>query len=247
MVLSIHASYFATDAEYQGGRQYLLHLIGLDENGDEATIKMSIGPDWDSGDGGNTVTHPTKKQQNINGSTIYGHWLSHALEIPELVAVLRSRGGPTNAKVWEGLIIHLQEREIKFGRTIEPQQRLMPTEYFGLITDAAPMSPNGALPAQGIPNVPIVPEIVPAFPPPGQPAPPTVITDPSALLAAARASQAAAAAPVNPTYVKYFEMAKVMEWPVFLATALADAEVLADDELAQQIVNQNLLYTQARS
>lgn len=248
MVLSIVASYFATDAEYQGGRQYLLHLIGYDELGEEATLKMSVGADWESSDGGNTITHPTKKQQNINGSTIYGHFLTHALEIPDLVTVLRGRGGPTNAKVWEGLILHLQEREIKFGKTIEPQQRLMPTEYFGLVADA-PNPNNTQAPTppatQGIPTVPQAPVITPAYDPPQgvQPA----AMDPAAMLAAARAQASQAQAPVNPLYQKYFDLAKTTDWPAFLQAALADNAVLADEELAQQIINQGLLWTQARS
>jgi hypothetical protein len=237
MVLSIHDAYFAPDAEYQGGRVLLLHLIGLDELEEPQTLKLSIGADWETPDGGNTVTHPTKKQQRINGSTIYGHWISHAQEIPALVAELQQRpGGPINSKVWAGLILHLQERDLVFGRNIEPQKRLMPTEYFGLIA----VSPNGNVPnvqmatlqqlPMGIPQVPVA-----------------AVVDPSALIAQARAQAAAQSAPASPLYQKYFDLARTVEWPIFLATALADPEVLADDELAQQCADQSQLYTMART
>lgn len=255
MVISVYDAYFATDAEYQGGRQYLLHLIGTDEKTEPVTLKMSVGADWQSADGGVTITHPTKQKQRINSSTIYGHWITCASEIPELVAELQRRpGGPTNAKVWEGLIIHATEREIKFGKTIEPQMRLMPAEYFGLIQEVqAP---------QGIPNVPPTPLVQPAYAPPPAPAyvppvapvaaqigiaPVPVVDDGQAALAAARAAAANTAAPVNPLYQHYWELAKVTEWGPFLAAALADTNVLQDEELAQQIVNQGLLWTQARS
>lgn len=250
MVLQIHAAYFATDADYQGGRQFLIHLIGTDENNEEATLKMSVGADWDSADGGVTITHPTKKQQRINQSTIYGHFISHAQEIPDLVAELQNRpGGPTNAKVWEGLILHLQEREIKFGRNIEPQQRLMPTEYFGLIQDAVPgtvapvpQAPVAMAPV-GVPQVPITNVPAPVAPP----AAPVAAVDPQALLAAARANAAAPAPTGNPMYDKYVSLARTTDWPTFLATALADPEVLADDEFAQQVINEGSLYTSARA
>jgi hypothetical protein len=232
MVLSIHAAYFAPDAEYQGGKVLLLHLIGTDELSEPVTVKMSAGADWQTADGGNTITHPTKRQQVINGSTIYGHWISHCQEIPELINVLRTRGNPTNAKIWEGLIIHTEERELKFGKNIEPQRRLMPTEYFGLVSDS---------PSATIPSVP-----QPSTPPPPAPAVPSPVVDPAALLAQARAAKAA---PSNgsPLYNEMLQLARTLDWPTFLATALADDRVLADDELAQQCVDESLLYASARA
>jgi hypothetical protein len=140
------------------------------------------------------------------------------------------------------LILHLQERELKFGKNIDPQLRLMPTEYFGLIADAPvatqpqlqPQPPVAGLmtppPTQGIPSVP----------PPSTP-------DPAALLAQARAAQAAATNGSSPLYNELVELAKVNDWPTFLATVLSDARVLADDELAQQAIDQTQLYNNARS
>lgn len=240
MVISIHAAYFSVDADYQSGRQYLLFLIGTDENTEPVEIRMSVGADWASADGGVTITHPTKRKQTINASCIYGHWISHAQEIPELVNVLRGRGNPTNAKVWEGLILHLQESEIKFGRNIDPQMRLMPTEYFGLIEDSTPAN---------IPFVPPAPVVTPPLGAPQVPTPvPAPAMDPAALIAQARAkANQGPTSTGNSLYDKYFTLAKETEWGVFLATALADSEVLADDELAQQIVDQSQLYTQARA
>jgi hypothetical protein len=236
MVLSIHAAYFSPDAEYQGGQQYLLWLIGLDENQDEATLKMSVGADWTSSDGGTTITHPTKKQQYINGSTIYGHFITAAMEIPELQAEVRKRAlGPLNAKVWEGLIIHFTEHELKFGKNIDAQMRLMPTEYFGLISEAAPTT---LPPVQTAPPVAAPPVVAP---------PPVAVTDPAVLLAQARAAQAQAKPTGSPLYEELVSLAKVSDWPSFLNTVIADPRVLADDELALQAMDQSQLWTQANT
>ena len=86
MDLTIHAAYFGNNADYQGGVPTVLYLIGNDEAGDSIEMFMSVGADWSSADGGATITHPTKKF--VNKNTIYGHWLQHALEIPELKAAL---------------------------------------------------------------------------------------------------------------------------------------------------------------
>lgn len=261
MVLQVFDAYFAPDADYQGGRQLLLHLIGVDELAEPQTLKLSIGADWETADGGTTVTHPTKKQQRINASTIYGHWISSAQEIPELVAELQRRpGGPTNAKVWEGLILHLLEKEITFGRNIDPQKRLMPAEYFGLISDSP--AANGQVPAPPasvppVPPAPVATAPAPAptgIPPVPAPAAPAPAMDPAtaALLAQARANAAALApqtapAPTgNPLHDKYVTLALSTDWSTFLATALADTEVLADDEFAGQVIS-GALYNQARA
>ncbi len=110
MVLSVHGAYFAPHAEYQEGKQLMLWLLGVDENNEPAELRMSIGADWQTPDGGNTITHPTKKKQHINQSSIYGHWISHCFEIPDLSKVLFERGGPTDARIWVNLIIHVQAR-----------------------------------------------------------------------------------------------------------------------------------------
>lgn len=233
MVASITDAYFAPDAEYQGGRVLLLHLIGIDETGEAFTLKLSAGADWETADGGNTITHPTKKQQRINSSTIYGHWIANAQEIPELVDELQRRpGGPLNAKVWEGLIIHLLLKEIRFGRNIDPQQRLMPAEYFGVME-----SQPDPVAVQGVPFVPVTPA-----PPVAQPSP----IDPQLLLAQARAQAAAPTNGSSPLYNELVNLAKTLDWPQYLATVLADPRVLADDELAQQAIDQNQLYNSAR-
>src|SRR5579872_6617321 len=107
MVISIQGAYFAPHADYQGGQQLMLWLLGTDEATEPVEIRMSIGADWQTSDGGTTVQHPTKRKQHFNKSSIYGHWIQSCFDIPELAKVLIDRGSPTNAKVWIDLVLHL--------------------------------------------------------------------------------------------------------------------------------------------
>ena len=43
----------------------MVWLLGVDENDEPAELRMSIGSDWQSPDGGTTIVHPTKKKQHI--------------------------------------------------------------------------------------------------------------------------------------------------------------------------------------
>jgi hypothetical protein len=124
----------------------MLQLQGIDEDGNPVDTRLSVGADWQTDDG-NIITHPTKKAQHINKNSIYGRWLSHSFEIPELAKVLIERAsqlsgteiGPRDARIWIDLVLHLQIRTLEFGRNIDPQQRLMPTEFLGL-ADSAPVT-----------------------------------------------------------------------------------------------------------
>lgn len=224
MVLSIHSAYFSPHADYQGGNAFLLFLIGTDENDEPVETRMSVGGDWTSSDGGKTITHPTKTR--INKSTIYGHWIQHSLEIPELAKTLMERGAPTTAAIWEGLILHLQIQEISFGRNLDPQQRLMPTEYMGEV-DSQPQ----------LTVVPPTTTVAPAAPAPA--------TDPQAILAAARA-KAAAANNTSPLHATMLALAgSSPDFATFVTAAFENPDVLADDELAVQVADENGIWAAA--
>src|SRR5271165_1087112 len=111
MVITIHSSYFAPHADYQDGHVLLLFLIGTDESNEPVEIRMSVGADWTTVDG-TTISHPTKKRQQINKNSIYGHWLNFSFQIPELARVLIDRSetlggnGPRDARLWNDLILH---------------------------------------------------------------------------------------------------------------------------------------------
>jgi hypothetical protein len=235
MILSIHSAYFSTHADYQEGKALLLFLLGTDEAEEAVEIRMSVGADWATADGGKTITHPTKKVQKINKNSIYGHWIEHCFQIPALTEELISRNlPPTAAAVWDGLILHLQLREISFGRNIDPQTRLMPTEYLGLTSELEPITIQVATPTTAP---------VPA-PAPATPASAPVLTPKQRIEAAkAAATQATAASNGSPLYAEMVELAKSSsDFATFLNAALAREEVLADDALAEQVADETKLW-----
>jgi hypothetical protein len=230
MVFQVHSAYFAPHADYQEGKQLMLWLIGLDETEEPYELRMSIGADWQSPDGGNTITHPTKRKQHINKSSIFGHWIAYCFEIPELAQTLISRGGPTDARIWIDLTLHLQLKTLSWGPNIPDQERLMPTGFMGLTSQLAPGNVPPAAPAPPVATAPPAP--APAAVPPAAPAPTDQVFDPAAALAAARA----AAAPQqngSPLFQRAVQLAQAaQDFPTFVGAALADTNILADDELA---------------
>ncbi len=233
MVLSIHSAYFAPHAEYMEGKQLMLWLIGTDEAEDPVDVRLSVGADWETGDGGNTISHPTKRKQHINKNSIYGKWLAFCFEIPDLAKTLIERGqalgsGPTDARIWIDLILHLQNKTLTYGRNIPDQERLMPVEFMGLVMDTP---------------------VVQAAPAPAPVASAPATADPMALV---RAAQAAAAQPAmtngSPLYARAIQLAKSSpDFNTFVTNALADPEILADEELAIQCADQAILWTAAQS
>jgi len=241
MTFSIHSGYFAPHAEYQEGKQLMLWLLGTDENNEPAEIRMSIGSDWQTPDGGNTIVHPTKRKQHINKSCIFGHWIEYAFELPDLKRELISRGAPIDARIWIGLILQLNLRTLHWGGDIRDQDRLMPTALVGLTNAAGePILAPTATPAPPVATAPVSAPAPAA--PPAQAAPPDQVFDPQAALAAARAAQATSAPSVqngSPLFQKAVTLAaSAPDFATFLGQAFQDAEILADDELAEQCANQ---------
>lgn len=228
MDLTVHLAYFSTSADYQNGNVYLLFLTGEDEEGEPVEVRMSVGADWTSADGGKTITHPTKKY--INRNTIYGHWLTHAIEIPELRAVLAERGGPTVAAIWDNLRLHLDLTEIKFGKNLDPQERLMPTSFLGVYEDSGTSSTT--------------PLTTPTPSPTVSPAAPS----PADVVAQAKAKAAAASNGSSPLYTEMVELAKASStYSDFVSAALARDDVLADEELAVQVADEGGIWAIAKA
>jgi hypothetical protein len=230
MVITIHSAYFAPHADYQDGHQLLLFLIGTDESNEPVELRMSVGADWTTADG-TTIAHPTKKRQQINKNSIYGHWLSYSFQLPNLAKELIERSdtlggkGPLDARIWNDLILSLENREIEFGKNIDPQNRLMPIEFIGVYSgDTAPTI------ATSVNSVP-------------------TSTDPMEVVRQAQLAKAQSTAAVSngsPLYAKALQLAKQSpDFATFLATALADSDILADDELAVQCADQFQLWAAA--
>lgn len=229
MDLEIHLAYFGTSADYQGGRVYLLFLTGSDENGEPAELRMSVGGDWTSPDGGKTIVHP--KKTRINKNSIYGHFISSAVALEDVVDgkllrdIMFDRGTPLEADIWVGVKMHLDLQEISFGKNVDPQERLLPTRFLGLSTESAPLAQTPA---------PVAPQ---------QPAPaPATVTgaalSPQELVAQAKAS-AAVTQNGSALYQEMIQLAKASNSHAdFMAAAFARADVLADEELAMQVADE---------
>lgn len=239
VTFTIVSAYFAPTANYQDGKVTMLQLIGFDEDDDPFTIKMACGADWTSSDGGESITHPTKKR--INKNSIYGHWIQACYEIPELIQLLASRAeSPLVASIWTDLVLHCQLREISFGRNIDPISRLMPTEFIGT-SESAPTNAVNLTPPANASNMPTVPvataqssEAVP---------PPTA----AERIAAARAAKSSPT-PVSPIMARLIDLAKSSpSHDAFMTAAFEIDEVLADDDLATQVATENGIYKTANS
>ncbi len=144
--LSVVESYFAPDASYMSGEAILLHLVGHDEDGEECKEIYSVGKDWVSTDGGKTIQSNKGGKAKINASSMYARFCQAAIAcgIGEL---LEKRGDVTEAKVWQGLVFHMDEKEQTFGRDIKSTYRNMPTAYIGLVDTPATKSSTKPSPA----------------------------------------------------------------------------------------------------
>lgn len=131
--------------------------------------------------------------------------------------------GALDARIWLDLIIHLQSKTITYGKGIPDQDRLMPTEFMGLV-DAAPL----------VQGQPVTPEPMPAV-------------DPQAILAQARAAKAdPAISNGSPLYARALALAtQAADFPTFLGLAFADEDILADEEIAQQCAEQSQIWATA--
>ena len=237
MDLTIDMAYFSTHAEYNNGNGMLLFIIGHDENGDPYEGRLSLGADWTSADGGKTVTHPSKKM--FNKSTNYGHWITAAMAIPELHDILVDRGPASTAAVWENLVVHLELQKIVFGKNIDPQEKLLPTAFLGIVDATGPVSaPQQPLPISTGP--PLTPAQTPVTIP-------STGKTPAQIIAEARSAQQVSNGNTSPLYIQMTELAKQSpDYPSFLAAALANPDVLADDELAQQVADENGIWAATR-
>jgi hypothetical protein len=225
MDLEIHLAYFGTSQDYQGGRVYLLFLTGSDEAGEPAELRMSVGGDWTSSDGGKTIVHP--KKTRINKNSIYGHFITAAVGCEEVVDgqtlrdVMFNRGTPLTADIWVGVKMHLDIQQITFGKTVEPQDRLLPTRYLGLSTESAPLPTPSPAPVQ----------------PPAASATVATAPTPQEIVAQAQAQQAVTSNG-SALFQEMIQLAKASASHAdFMAAAFARPDVLTDEELAIQVAD----------
>jgi hypothetical protein len=257
---AIHSAYFSTSADYQNGQALLLFLIGTDEAGQPVEIRMPVGKEWITADAGKTITHA--KKVHVQGNSIYGNWIQHAMDCEEVVNgqrardILFARGNPTISDIWLGLCFHLDPVDISFGPKIDPVERLLPTHFLGLWDDNTQTMPgpqtglaqprNVQLPASAVPPAPVPSAPVPTQPSlPTQPPSATLPKTPQQLVAEARASQATNNGQ-SPLFQEMLTLAQASPTHAeFMAAAFSRPDVVADDELAVQVADDNAIWALA--
>lgn len=133
---TITRSWFATDARYNDGNTMMLHweIATNDPEIPEVTEKFPIGGGWDSSDGGATVVHE-KGKQKFNNSSIYGKIVKRVNDadgvLHDVLPVLKQRGRPTNASIWDGLTFEFKREEFDYGGDIGKKARVMPQKFLG--------------------------------------------------------------------------------------------------------------------
>lgn len=138
-------SWFGINPRYSETAHLLFWKIKLDdpaafpqiEDG-EIQEQFSLGPKWESLDGGNTVEFPGNDKKNFNANSQYGTIINRAVGEWALRDILSARGVPTEAKIWTGLrfefmsqILTKPFKDQNTGEMVEPKPKVMPVAYLG--------------------------------------------------------------------------------------------------------------------
>lgn len=147
--------FFGVDEKYNAEAMLFCATLVDPEGEPVTTIKYSVGQGWDAEDDGSTISHPTKKV--INNSSRFGFFIDRLaggtderspkrkeVEAPKgengnglgLGKLLKSRGTPFEAKVFDGLGFHWKlHRMPTMGKDDNNQtiykDVLLPTSYLG--------------------------------------------------------------------------------------------------------------------
>jgi hypothetical protein len=150
----IDEPFFGVDEKYHADAM-LFNATLVDEEGEPvATIKYSVGEDWEANNEGTEITHPTKTK--VNSSSRFGRFIDRIAEpktekapkrsdvlSPDgktnglgLKALLMARGVPTQANSFAGLGFFWEQHQMETmsnddkGKPII-KNVLLPTEYVG--------------------------------------------------------------------------------------------------------------------
>jgi hypothetical protein len=122
------SSRFDFDERYNNGASLLLNLVVADEaEGDEFTVSIPVGHGWDKADReGKICEYPKEPKKRFNERSYYGMMIncaimdqtqthSNGVKGLGLAGVLRKKGNPMDATVWEGLRLRFEAVEFDFG------------------------------------------------------------------------------------------------------------------------------------
>ena len=148
-LVTINSASFGYDAQYGGGEVALAILEGtVESDGDTHSWKKlySIGKGWNIVDGGSRVEREDGRKRNFQKQSKYGLWIAGALEAGA-GEVLRGRGTPMEAKIWEHLTFEVAAKETDYGGEIGKKSTLVPVKFVGEAGTATPAATKAAAPA----------------------------------------------------------------------------------------------------
>jgi hypothetical protein len=133
---------FTTDP--QTGNTSIIIMVQCDD-GDEWPGRYGCGGGWESYDGGATVRHPGGQRQLFNAQSAYSDYMQHAWDAggkDDMLARIKSVGGPTVGANWNGMRFHWEVMERPIRRPEDREdgsrvwvdatvQRTLPVKYLG--------------------------------------------------------------------------------------------------------------------
>jgi hypothetical protein len=141
----VERAYFGYDAQYDDGNTCILILEGTSPDlppEDNAVRQFfSTGTGWEPRDNGKSAVNADPKIDEFHSSCAYARFFRAVLELPGAGDVIKGRGFPDNAEIWNGLGFHLERMTVNYGPPIGERKVLLPTAYLG---EGAPASGGGA-------------------------------------------------------------------------------------------------------
>lgn len=130
--VTVRESYFAFDPNYNDGETLLLKWECDTDDDDEptTTLMFPTGKGWDMKNKGAQAVREDGKEKAFGKSSGIGLLITAAIEVGA-GDVLKDRGTPMEAGIWEGLSFHMKRRTIDYKGDIGEKERLLPTEFKG--------------------------------------------------------------------------------------------------------------------
>lgn len=142
---TVDSAWFTTDAAYNDGETLLLKLNGPTDNPDqpETTVQYSCGNGWEAADNGKQAVREDGKKRRFNQSS--GIWkLVEAAMNCGAEDVLRKRGNPMEASMWQGLKFHM--KRVEQGEGQFKTTRPLPVQFLGEVGEGQASAPSGTAP-----------------------------------------------------------------------------------------------------
>lgn len=152
---TIVTSRWGRDARYDNGNTTVLvwTVTGTDDEGlaFEDQLLISCGKGWESDDGVH-LYHQSGKDKYFNQTSHVARVIKRAMELPGAGEVIKSRGEPMDATVWENLTFRLARESINYGGEIGGKDKVLPQEFVGVAGTTTPAPVTTAAPTPAAPT-----------------------------------------------------------------------------------------------